>query len=119
MTFIIYINEILNLNLKGSIILYADYIAIVYGEKNLLDLKISMQNDLQIVSDFLDSHSLQLNAKKTTFIIFPGRMSKAKQSFNSFEVMLETENIQRVSNMRYLGLIIDENLDFKDHITFN
>lgn len=120
MTFIFYINNIFNLNLIGSIQLYADDIVLVYGEVSPATLKSAVESDLKIISDFLNSHSLALNPTKSQIILFPGRSGRATplatKFLENFCIMCNNEEIMRVSSVRYLGLIIDENLDFKEHI---
>lgn len=71
--YICFINGIFQLKLKGFIQLYADHIAIVYGEASVPDLKDAMKTDLIIVESFLNSHFLAINSKKTKVIVFPGR----------------------------------------------
>lgn len=120
MTFIFYINSIFNLNIRGSIQLYADDIVLVYGENSPSELKTAIESDLKIIRDFLSAHSLSLNPTKSQFVLFPGRQRHTiplgSKYLEDFSVKCNNEELKRVSFIRYLGLIIDEFLEFKDHI---
>ena len=66
--FLIYINSIGELNLKGSIKLFADGTTIFYFWKSLETIRQNMINDLHIIADWLKYNKLSLNFSKSSFM---------------------------------------------------
>jgi hypothetical protein len=120
LTFIFYINDIFSLALRGSIQAYADDLAIVYGENTMDELRLAIDSDLEIIDNYLSAHYLAINAMKTNYVLFNGRARMEYFTDISLSIKLHGQLIERKSNVRYLGLVIDERLDFSahtDHIT--
>jgi hypothetical protein len=116
--FILYINGIFNLKLSGSVQAYADDIAIVYSENSTASLKASIMNDSEKIHVFLKAHSLDINISKTKYILFHGRTNFEYFTQQNLAITIEGQTIERISDFRYLGLIIDEELNFKTHIQY-
>lgn len=115
-TFIFYVNGVFKLNLKGSIQLYADDIALVYGEKDPQALKQAIEADLKTIKHYFNSLGLDINTNKTKYVQFQGRARLEFFTQRSLNIMLGSEKLERVDSYKYLGLIIDECLTFKPHI---
>lgn len=115
--FIFYVNEVFKLNLKGSIQLYADDIALVYGEKDNNSLKQSIESDLQKINVFFNSLCLEINSSKTKYIQFKGRTGLVLFNERSLNIVLGNETLERVKVYKYLGLYIDELLSFSEHVS--
>jgi hypothetical protein len=116
LTFIFYINGIFALSLKGSVQAYADDLAVVYGENTIEELKIAIEEDLKTINMFLSAHYLAVNPSKTNYIFFHGRARMEYFTERSLSIRFENQIIERKSNIRYLGLVLDERLDFSAHI---
>lgn len=70
-----------------------------------------MNEDLKKNSDWLKKNKLVLNKKKTNYMIF------AKNNINNTDlpvIKIENEPIERVNNVKYLGIKIDEKLTLKE-----
>lgn len=117
-SFILYINSIFSLPTFGKLFLYADDIAIVYGATSPQELKRQIEYDLKILKIFFDNHFLKMNNAKTKYIVFNGKNLIGPCSFSNFSVKSDDSIIERVESFSYLGLIIDEELKFKQHIEF-
>ena len=113
--FIIYTNQIFYLPLEGSIQCYANDTCLIYSKKNFIDLKIAMKNDLKIITEFLLSINLVVNANKTHFLIFLSRNMRLDNIFDS--ISINNQVITSVSEYKYLGLIIDQKLNWSSHVT--
>lgn len=116
--FNLYINSLASLRLNGTLQLYADDSCIIYGEKNENSLKISMEKDLEIITDWLNAHGMSMNLSKTTYILFTGRTKLVANNFikDSTSIMHNNCIIKRVNSVKYLGLFIDDDLTFRTHI---
>ena len=72
-----------------------------------------MQTDLDKVVKWLDANKLSINASKTKFVLFKG---KNKSQNAHIPLRINTDMIKQVSSVRFFGLIIDEELTWKEHI---
>lgn len=111
-----YINSICKVNFKGSLQLFADDAALVYGESDTTVLKLAIEYDLKLISNWVDAHFMSLNTTKTNYILFHGRKSLEYFTQLSMNILANDKPIERVESARFLGLIIDEKLNFTDHI---
>lgn len=72
-----------------------------------------INEDLERVFKWLNANKLSLNLKKTKWMsFFPHRLS----SRNVHNVCINGSIIERVHSMKYLGIIIDDKLNFNEQI---
>nr|CAI5821877.1 unnamed protein product [Callosobruchus analis] len=72
--------------------------------------------DLQILSDLSQRHSLRLNPEKSNYIVFgPKKIRNALA--NNLNVQIDGVSINRQTEVKNLGVILDEDLRFKKHVT--
>lgn len=109
--FIIYINDMLQLNLKGKLILYADDAVLSYACEDMQSLENAMQQDAIAICNWLATNILTLNVKKTCYMTF----GKARVQ-PDMNIRFENQTIDRVRRFTYLGLRLDESLSFHHHI---
>jgi ribonucleases P/MRP protein subunit RPP40 len=112
--FLIFVNSIFKLELRGKIQLFADDAVILYSAKTYEELKNNMEYDLKLLNDWLIKYRLTMNVDKTHFIIFETKNSNTNGIFD--ELNFQDKKITRVSNYKYLGLWLDDRLDFSVHI---
>ena len=113
--FNIYINSISKLNLNSSISLYCDDISIVTSAKDPSTLQSLIQNDLNVISNWLKFHFLLPNANKTNYLLFHNRKRNEYFTENALHLFLNGTQIERVESLRILGLYINETLNFSTH----
>jgi hypothetical protein len=111
--FLLYVNHIFTLPLNGKLILYADDCALVYGACSYEELSQNMSQDMTVLISFFNSINLQINIKKSKFIIFKPGLNQIFDSIN-----INNQIIERVNTYRYLGLIIDYQLKWTDHANY-
>ena len=109
--FLIFVDDIFNLSLKGSIQMYADDIAIKYSASSKSELESFMQSDLNQLKQWFDENNLFMNIKKTNFMMFS--LVGPPETLNVF---VENNKIIQVSNTKFLGLVLDSNLNWKSHV---
>lgn len=112
--FLIYINDIGNLPIQGSLRLFADDCVIFYFERNININLQNLQYDMNILEKYFKINRLSLNTPKTKFINIRSPQ-KTIPVFNSPTFM--GIQIEQVNEIKYLGLIIDEFLTWQSHIS--
>ena len=119
--FLIYVNDICNSCNELKFYLFADDTNLLYADKNLKSLESKVNNELSKVYTWLTANKLSLNIKKYNFVIFRPRQKKLPYQVNlkvfdhlsNSYVSLECKNY-----VKYLGVLIDENLTWKHHISY-
>ena len=114
--FNIYVNSIFYIPLSGKILLYCDDMSIVNFASNSQILKEYIENDLKLISNWLDSHMLAPNISKTKYILFHNRMRFESFTEQALNIKFKDILIERVEVVQILGIKIDETLSFKWHI---
>ena len=68
-----------------------------------------------VVLNFLTLNQLTLNIKETNFIIFK---SNKKRLRRDLRLTLNGTVLQRVEDSKFLGIVIDQHLTWKNHIDY-
>ena len=72
-----------------------------------------MQEEMNKVTNWLNVNKLSINTTKTKYIIFKSSNKKRDTEIN---IQLNHNTIQQVTHVKFLGVIIDQNLTWKNHI---
>jgi hypothetical protein len=112
--FIIYINDIVNVVKNCKIKLFADD-SLLYVECDDVNQGLRLINeDLERIYDYLCFNKLALNVKK-----IKGMIITKKNLENMLNVIhVKNEAIEIVEEIKYLGIIIDNKLNFKSHLEY-
>ncbi len=93
--------------------LFADDTSIFFSHKNLKELESIVNNELSKVSDWLIANKLTLNVDKSNFLLIsPSR----KNTTNKINLSINNEAIAQKDCIKYLGVLLDKNLSWKNHI---
>lgn len=123
--FLIFINDLLELQLNSKIFAYADDTALVCSAYNRDSLKIQIQNDLNKVSNWLIANKLLVNSSKTKCILFFDQNKKINELQNIYKFYCHSHRciyecacstIDVVDSVRYLGMIVDRFLKWDQHV---
>ena len=71
-----------------------------------------MNKELEKLYEWLSINRLSLNISKTNFIIF---LPPSKQKI-PVTILINKEAIEESTHVKYLGILIDSKLTFKNHI---
>ncbi len=112
--FIIYINDMPNIVKHCKILLYADDTLLYYSSKSASDIEKYVNEDLNLISQWLDQNLLTLNCKKSKFVLF-GSNSRLK-SFTNISIHVNEHQLARERTFKYLGITFSENLTWSDHL---
>lgn len=111
--FLIYINSIKEIGLKGYVTLYADYTSLFYYGLSINDVISDAKKDLKLLDTWFRSNILTINTLKTNYIIFT---AKNKRISNYDPQQIENQPILKKESEKYLGLVLDGYVSFKNHI---
>ena len=100
--------------IKTKTILFADDTTIFKSSNNIETLYTAMNEDLRILEDWFKANKLSLNAIKTNYILF--RNKKSEFNYTRCKLMINGKEIGLVSKTKFLGIIIDQHLEWKYHI---
>lgn len=110
--FILYINDICDVSKLLNFVLFADDTNFYSSGNDLKELVKSMEQEMVKLKEWFNINKLSLNLKKTKFMIF----GKRKKDENTVLSIAGT-SIERVKEIRFLGVLLDEGLTWKSHIS--
>ena len=109
--FILYINDICNVSKFLSLIIFADDTNLFCTGDNISEITSLLNRELELFVRWFALNKLSLNVNKTNFIVFTN-----KKICNDPSIYLNGNLISRVTNTKFLGIFIDEKLNWKDQI---
>ena len=81
---------------------------------NVLSRRIS--HELSLVNDWLQINKLSLNVDKTKYMLFHNTQKKMSL-YEHLNLQFNGVTIERTPHFNFLGIVINENLNWTDHIT--
>ncbi len=115
---IIYINDIANASKLFNFIIYADDTTLetttemVIHESNNISIEEKINNELHLIKEWLQLNKLSLNINKSKYMVF----HMPQKPINTLQLKIELIQIERVYEFYFLGIIINEHLNWRDHI---
>ena len=110
--FLMYIND-LPLATIFETTLYADDTYLAMSDKNLDSLEIRANKEISKIDLWLRKNKLPLNYSKSNYMIVNGNPKKTVD--DNFKLILNNSALIRASSVEYLGLHIDEHLNWSVH----
>ena len=109
--FLLYIYDICNSSKDLDFRLFADDTSILFADKNLDFIERVVNVQLAIVAEWLLANKLSLNASKSNFLII-----SPKKVIKAINLSINNKKLKQENYTKYLGIIIDEKLNWKQHI---
>ena len=72
-----------------------------------------VNKELRHVKKWLDANKLALNVDKTNFVIFHSAQNYLNESIN---IKIGNQHVKQAKYVKFLGLLLDENLSWKYHL---
>ena len=113
--FIIYTNDLPNCLKHTHPILFADDTTIYTNSNNLTTLYDKVNTDLKSLDSWFKTNKLSLNVGKTNYMIFT-KNAGAQNNNNTNNIIIGNNEIDQKRNIKFLGVTIDENLNWHEHI---
>ena len=118
--FLIYVNDLLKLTLHGTLYSFADDTALVCARRTGGELKRVLEEDLRKIVRWLWCHKLKLNISKSKCVYYAfkigyeWRLPIIVHTCENEEVNCLCLPLERVSNYKYLGVVVNETLSWMD-----
>ena len=110
--FSLMINDCSDVIRDANIVLYADDTAVLDGGPDLANTVQNMENNLYYMSLWFKHNKLCINHKKSKFSVVSSNKITGNNNFQAMN--FGDGKIERVNSYVYLGLTVDEKLDFKE-----
>lgn len=108
--FLIFINDLVDKLQFSMPLLFADDLKLLFRIESLMDCK-NLQKDLDIIVDWCNRNCMQINVQKCCVITLHRRKNPILH-----EYFINNVKINRVNTVKDLGIYIDCNLKFNDHL---
>ena len=112
--FILYINDLNNAS-ELETILFADDTNLFFSHSDPVYLVNKLNDELDKLSTWFSANKLSLNTSKTNFMVFKSR--QRRQNSDDYKVIINEQSITRVSTTMFLGVLLNENLSWKPHLS--
>lgn len=109
--FILYINDIESCLEHCEVNLFADDTLLTISSSNIEDSISKINSDLSKLSEWLKMNKLKLNLSKTKYMVIG-----TKNIIVDTPITIDSIQIERVKQFKYLGIVLDEKLTFSEHM---
>ena len=112
--FLLYINDLTTVSSTSLSVLFAEDTNIFLSGKSLQSMSMTLNEQLTAIYEWLCCNKLSLNVLKTHYMIFTPRNKKV----NYVNLYINNVPIGRVYVTKFLGVQIDSQLNWKNHIEY-
>ncbi len=112
--FLLYINDLGNVSDVFEMILFADDTNLFCCHKDFSSLGNIINGEIEKLSEWFKANKLSINIKKSNYMIFKPRQ---KGLVNGLSITLNGHIIDRVKEVAFFGVVLDEHLSWKPHIS--
>ena len=92
--------------------LFADDTTILFSDKDISSKVDLINTELKEVTNWFKTNKLSVNASKTNFMNM-GTTHQISNPENNIKVILDNVELSRVNKTKFLGVLIDENLNLE------
>ena len=114
--FLVYVDDLNKASDVLDRIMFADDTNLFYSYQNVKALFGTVNCELQKICEWFRENKLSLNVTKTNYTLFHKSSTKDKLPVKILELKLGNSVIKRKSSVKFLGVMLDENISWKDHI---
>ena len=114
-SFFIYMNNLEECELSLSALTYDDDTSLTLSANDPATFEQKLNKDLDGVQKWLKPNKLTLNVKKTKYMIIESHC-RLRHLNGDLNVTVNSQQLTRVTNYRYLGIEVDEALGWQSHV---
>ena len=115
--FVLFINDLPTAINKSNVLLYADDAVVFAAHNDIKILEETLNAQLDEVNKWTLSNFLFINKRKTEFVIF-GTDARLSKATDTVVIKIGDYEINRVYDFKYLGIVLDDSLTWKDHVRY-
>ena len=116
--FVLYINDLVKYVRKSNVAMFADDTMIYTSGKNVVELCNIINDDLELLNQWLGDNKLCVNVKKCKYIVLGSRYMLSEIDTLDMKILMNNSEIEKVKEIKYLGVKLDESLSFKSHFEY-
>ena len=111
--FLLYINDLPSICDEARFLLFADDTTVLYSAPTVSELQLKICRSFPKITLWLHANRLSLSTSKTFYQLYtPGNLGNI-----SLSIPVKGVNLKRANTVKYLGVLVDEDLKFKSHIS--
>ena len=114
--FLIYVNDLCSASNILDPIMFADDTNLFYSHQNISSLFMTVNNELDKIGEWFKANKLSLNVKKTKHTFFHKNSIKNDIPLKLPALTIANREIERTNAIKFLGILLDENISWKNHI---
>ena len=96
--------------------MFADDTNFFYFHNNNKGLFHTVNSELEKISQWFKANKQSVNIKKTKFLLFHKNSSKDGIPVKFPALMVGSNNIERTSSIKFLGVMLDKHISWIDHV---
>ena len=112
--FLLYINDIQNVSSNLSSVVFADDTNVFISGRNATQITSIITTEIPKLEQWFLSNKLLVNMKKTNCIVFKQKNKRIADDIA--DVVINNQKVLRVSCTSFLGVMLDEHLNWAPHI---
>ena len=107
--FLLYINDMHRSSTQLPFLHFADDTTVFASDNDINSVHASVNRELVGVHNWLKTNRLSLKVSKTSYVIISNQK-------NALDFKIRETSLTKVSTVKFLGVTLDENLTFNDHV---
>ena len=100
-----------------NVIMFADDTNLFLSAKNLKNLFMKMNDEIDKINEWLAANKLSLNITKTNYVFFCSTSMEDDLPLKLPVIRIDGKEIKRVRFTKFLGVLLDENLTWKTQVS--
>ena len=113
--FIVYMND-LPLHIHNDIDMFADDSTLHTSGANIEEIQLSLQTDLNVITTWCTDNKMVINTSKTKTMLITTKQRRHHLQNDRLNITLNELNLQQVSQQKVIGVVVDENLKWREHV---
>ena len=109
--FLLYINDMANVSNVLQCVHFADDTTLFFEASSVRRCAAVINSELRKINTWLCANKLSVNFKKTYYMLFTN-----SQFVPNISIRLRGKEVKRINNVKFLGVLLDEKLNFSYHI---
>ena len=114
--FLIYVNDLSKVSTILDIVMFADDTNLFIDGKDIKTIFKTMNDELVKLVEWFKANKLSLNKDKTVFTLFHSSKQSENLPLKLPKLLINDHEIKRTISTRFLGVMLDENVNWKSHI---